>query len=121
MKIITLQTKQGIRYENSFGVVDEYEDVPMQYIVRLSKNSSFEMFSTNTGQHYAEGSLEIQGAELVDYDGVFSLPAEIIYMLRKEGIDVSEMQESLEITEEELQQAQRKLTFYQVDYDNQKG
>jgi cytidylate kinase len=41
-------------------------------------------------------------------------------MLRHEGIDVSEMQESLEIKEEELQEAQRKLTFYQVDYDTTK-
>ena len=122
MKIITLKTKQNIRYENSFGVVSEYEDVPMQYIVRLGKCSSFEMLSDN-GEHYSEGSLQIEGAEpeLTDYDGVFSLAAEILYMLRREGIDVSEMQEGLRIPEEELREAQRKLTFYQVDYDNQKG
>ena len=120
MRIITLKTKQNIRYENSFGLVAEYEDVPMQYIVRLGKCSSFEMFSEPHAEHYSEGSLEIHNGELVDYDGVFSLAAEILHMLRHEGIDVSEMQESLEIKEEELQEAQRKLTFYQVDYDNQK-
>lgn len=117
MKIITLKTEQGIQYENSFGVIAQYEDVAMQYIVRLGKCSSFEMLSED-GEHYAEGSLQIEGAELTDYDGVFCLAAEILYMLRREGIDVSEMQEGLQIAEEELQEAQRKLTFYQVDYDN---
>ena len=119
MKIITLQTKQGIRYENSFGLVAEYEEVPMEYTIRMGKFSSFELGSIPNAEHHAEGSLQINGAGLTDYDGVFSLPAEILYMLRREGIDVSEMQESLEIKEEELQRAQRELTFYQVDYDNQ--
>jgi hypothetical protein len=120
MKIITLQTKQGIKYENSFGLVAEYEEVPMEYTIRMGRFSSFELGSIPNAEHYAEGSLQINEAQLTDYDGVFSLPAEILYMLRHEGIDVSEMQESLEIKEEELQEAQRKLTFYQVDYDNQK-
>ena len=119
MKIITLQTKQGIRYENSFGLVAEYEEVPMEYTIRMGKFSSFELGSIPNAEHHAEGSLQINEAQLTDYDGVFSLPAEILYMLRREGIDVSEMQESLEIKEEELQRAQRELTFYQVDYDNQ--
>ena len=119
MRIITLRTKQNIRYENSLGICNEYKEVPMEYIVRLGKVSSFEMMSSD-GDHYAEGSLEIHNGELVDYDGVFSLAAEVLYMLRREGTDVAEMQESLEITEEEMAQAQRHFTFYQVDYDTTK-
>lgn len=119
MKIIALQTRQGIQYENSFGIVDKFDDVHMHYTVRLHTNSSFEIMSEDE-EHYAEGSLGIENGELLDYDGVFCLPAEILYMLRREGIDVAEMQESLEITEEQLQEAQRNCTFYQVDYDNQK-
>jgi hypothetical protein len=36
-------------------------------------------------EHYAEIGLEFDGKDLVDYDGVFELPAEVAEMLKEAG------------------------------------
>ena len=38
--------------------------------------------------HYADIGLEFEGMELVDYDGVYALPSEVISMLRENGFIV---------------------------------
>lgn len=120
-KVITLRVPRDIAYENSFGRIAEYSAVPMEYKVYLGRNASFEMYSSDCTEeeHYAEGELVLGGCCLEDYDGVFSLCPSILYMLRREGVDVSEMQETLEIEEDEIQKVHRELTFYQVDYEKQ--
>jgi hypothetical protein len=47
-----------------------------------------------SGDHYAEIGLLFEGKELVDYDGVFSLPQEVGQMLTEAGFIVP--QECLE-------------------------
>lgn len=43
-----------------------------------------------SGDHHAEIGLSFEGKELVDYDGVFSLPIEVGEMLTETGYVVSE-------------------------------
>lgn len=43
-----------------------------------------------SGELYAEIGLWFNGKELVDYDGVFSLPREVVTMLKDAGYVVSE-------------------------------
>lgn len=43
-----------------------------------------------SGDHYAEIGLSFEGKELVDYDGVFSLPRELGEILTEAGYSVPE-------------------------------
>ena len=43
-----------------------------------------------SGDHYADIGLTIEGKELVDYDGVFELPKEILLMLKELGYTMEE-------------------------------
>ena len=45
--------------------------------------------SSKTGDHYAEVGLQFKGLELVDYDGVFEMPSEVVALLKDNGFDVS--------------------------------
>lgn len=44
------------------------------------------------GDYYAEIGLTFEGNKLVDYDGVFELPSEVVTMLKELHFDVSEME-----------------------------
>ena len=43
-----------------------------------------------SGEHHAEIGLSFNGKELADYDGVFSLPREVVEMLKDVGYIVPE-------------------------------
>ena len=43
-----------------------------------------------SGEHYAEIGLSFEGKELIDYDGVFSLPRQVGEMLKDAGYAVPE-------------------------------
>lgn len=82
-----------LQLQNSFGIIAEQDGVEIEINVRQKKKdyASFEFYDTDTGgdEWYAEGGLWFEGKELVDYDGVFALPAEIINILEKAGYDCS--------------------------------
>lgn len=79
----------GLTLQNSFGVIAEQDGVEIEINIRQSKEdyASFEFYDTETGgdEWYAEGGLWFKGKELVDYDGVFELPTEVISILEKGG------------------------------------
>lgn len=83
--------KLDLQLENSFGVIAKQDGVEIEINVRQHKAdyASFELFDTETGgdEWYAEGGLWFVGKELVDYDGIFALPTEIIDILEKKGYD----------------------------------
>lgn len=63
--------------------------------VELWKNDSrgicsAEVYSDDQ-EEYAEVGLWVEGGELVDYDGVFSLPREVATVLREAGVRVPRM------------------------------
>ena len=61
----------------------------------MKQYGSFEMYCNNDSSYYAEGGLWFKSGELVDYDGIFSLPILIMSQLKEWGFDVSEMQRLL--------------------------
>lgn len=89
----TFEAVQHLSLENSFGTLKEAE-VNMHVEVGIKEDGSygwFEMYDVETGggEWYAEGGLWFEGKELVDYDGVFSLPPCICECLRNNGFDTS--------------------------------
>jgi len=82
-----LSTGQDIRR-------DENVEVIVHVGTKASGHAWFEFHDTKWGgeKYYAEGSLEIDGGRLVDYDGVGSLPTVVMDILTNEfGIDVTEV------------------------------
>ena len=82
-----LSTGQDIRR-------DENVEVVVHVGTTASGHAWFEFHDTkwHGEKYYAEGSLEIDGGKLIDYDGVGSLPTVVMDILRNEfGIDVSEI------------------------------
>lgn len=72
---------------------DVRRDENVEVVVHVGEDH-YEFYDTATGgeKYYAEGSLDIQGGKLVDYDGVGSLPTVIMDMLCNEwGVDVMEV------------------------------
>ena len=55
---------------------------------RNGKFRSAEVYS-DCQTEYADIGLVIEGGELVDYDGVFSLPKEVAQLLRENGVKVN--------------------------------
>lgn len=55
-----------------------------------------EVYSDNC-EEYASIGLFIEKNELVDYDGVFFLPKEVISMLKERGVKTEEMEKALDI------------------------
>jgi hypothetical protein len=85
---------QSLQLENSFGTIATATDVQLD--VSLGINSEdygwFEFYDIETGgdNWYAEGGLWFDGKELVDYDGVFSLPPFILDKLEELGYNVED-------------------------------
>ena len=72
---------------------DENVEVIVHVNAKASGHAYYEFYDVQSGgdKYYAEGSLEIDGGKLVDYDGVSSLPTVIMDILRDDlGVDVSE-------------------------------
>jgi len=77
---------------------DKYRDENVEVVVHVGTTASghawFELHDTkwHGEKYYAEGSLEIDGGKLIDYDGVGSLPTVVMDILTNEfGIDVMEV------------------------------
>ncbi len=77
---------------------DIHRDEKVEVIVHVGTKASghawFEFRDTkwHGEKYYAEGSLEIDGGQLVDYDGVGSLPTVVMDILTKEfRVDVTEV------------------------------
>lgn len=76
--------------------------------------------SSKTGDHHAEVGLKFEGLELVDYDGVFEMPSEVIDLLKKNGLDVSYVDEpsNFEDTATAKDQFKRHMAKGTVEEDN---
>ena len=86
--------------ENSFGIVAEEENVTLSFQVEVGevkpdgKQTGWFAWHDSSGDWYAEGGLWFRNNTLVDYDGVFSLSAEILEKLHEAGFDVRDMVET---------------------------
>lgn len=83
---------------NSFGVIDRQKNVTLEFNIGLHDGGEtgwFEFYDTRTGGElwYAEGMLWFERDKLVDYDGVFELPIEIIDKLDEIGYDVEDFRD----------------------------
>ena len=88
---IKFDKEQKVRMMNSFGESD-WETKVMTYnieVITIKSRGFFEMFS-NCGEYYTEGGLWFSDGELVDYDGIFSLPTEIVDQLKKWGYKIND-------------------------------
>lgn len=85
----TFKTTANLSYENSFGTLKKETNVELEITIGFKdeKYGYFELYDTKTGGEnwYAEGGLWFEGKELIEYDGVFSLPTEIINKLEELG------------------------------------
>ena len=72
---------------------DENVEVIIHVGTKASGHAWFEFYDTATKEkYYCEGTLEIDGGSLVDYDGVGSLPTVVMDIVCNEfGIDVTEV------------------------------
>jgi hypothetical protein len=86
-KTITKKTK--VRLENSFGAVNDWEEVLMTYYISINPIKSTGFFEIIGGSYHAEGGLWFIDGELIDYDGIYDLPDEIREQIRKFGYKVS--------------------------------
>ena len=88
----------NLSLENSFGTIQRQRNVEIYFTIGIHEGHNtgwFEFYDTETeGEHwYAEGMLWFDGIKLVDYDGVFDLPHEILTKLNELGFDTKEITE----------------------------
>jgi len=92
----TFKVKHSLLRENSFGVIDLADGVTLDVTVEVRENGTgwFEFSDEESGgnEWYAEGSLHVEGKEVLGYDGVFELPSFVVNKLREWGYDVSEVE-----------------------------
>lgn len=85
----TFLTTTNLSSSNSFGLVDKQANVELSITVGINSEDYgwFELYDTKTqgDRWYAEGGLWFDNKTLTDYDGVFSLPIEIIEKLEQMG------------------------------------
>lgn len=92
----TVVKKVNLIEETSFGVTDKQKGVKVSFQVVKKEDEAdygfFEIYDVpSDGEHwYAEGGLWFEGDTLIDYDGVFDLPEEVLDILESEGIDVTD-------------------------------
>jgi hypothetical protein len=87
--------KTTLTLENSFGLIDRQKNVAVRFTLGLHDGGEtgwFEFYDTSTGGDlwYAEGMLWFERDKLVDYDGVFELPIQIVNKLKEIGYDVED-------------------------------
>mgnify|MGYP003120558855 FL=1 len=89
----TFTTKMNLSLENSYMVLDRADDVECEVTVGIKSDDYgyFEMYDLPSDglRFYAEGGIWFTGKEVVDYDGVFSLPQPIIDQLKRMGYDTT--------------------------------
>lgn len=101
----TIDVEQEVNHIGSWGGT-EYQKRTMRFIVRTpdtpkgdgSWYGSFEWYDLESGgeDFYAEGGLWFnKKKEMVDYDGVFCLPEDVLDICEQQGFDIDDMKESL--------------------------
>ena len=80
---------ESLSLENSFGTIKEEKNIELNVSVGINDEGYgwFEIYDEESGgdEWYAEGGLWFKDKELVDYDGVFSLPHSVVTKLRELG------------------------------------
>lgn len=112
MKQVTYRIKVDPTLENSFGVVDRAKGIIMEHSITIKDDDTAfcEMYDINAnGEWYAGVGLWFEDGSLVDYDGVFEIPDHLLFVLKKEGFDVSEMAQTLE---SDITGIEKRLTNY---------
>jgi hypothetical protein len=86
---------KSLTLENSFGVLNKQKDVELIVTVGIKDENCgwFEFYDKESegNDWYAEGGLIFENKELIDYDGVFSLPEFILDKLDEIGYNTKEM------------------------------
>jgi hypothetical protein len=77
--------------ENSFGVTREENAVKTTFTVCIKADGNGWFEIDGGSEWYAEGGLWFEGKNLVEYDGVFNLAAEIIELLENNGFNCDEI------------------------------
>lgn len=89
----TFQVKHSLQLENSFGTLKAEDDITLEITMGIKDDEYgwFEFYDIESGgeEWYAEGGLSFNNKELIDYDGVFSLPSFVSDKLKEWGFDVS--------------------------------
>jgi len=97
---VSFTKETPVRLDSSLrGFHKEKKKATMQFNIKVNdaKNyGSFECYDVDDCEtYYAEGGLWFVNKELVDYDGVFELPSQILDYLEDNGYDVKHMKEAL--------------------------
>lgn len=85
---------QNVAMETSAGLVAPRVKRTMDITVCVEHGRGwFELYDEESGgeDFYAEGCLIFNDKELVDYDGIFELPDEILDKLEEHGYEVDDM------------------------------
>lgn len=85
---------QHVAMETSAGLVAPRVKRTMDFTVCVENGRGwYEVYDEESGgeDFYAEGCLIFNGKELIDYDGIFELPAEILDKLDEHGYNVDDM------------------------------
>jgi hypothetical protein len=77
--------------ENSFGITREQNAVKTTFTVCIKADGNGWFTIDGGSEWYAEGGLWFEGKNLVEYDGVFNLAAEIIELLENNGFNCDEI------------------------------
>lgn len=91
---VTFETTTNMVWGNSFGIIDEEKNVKLEITIGINSDDYgyFELYDIASGGNdwYAEGGLWFDNKTLVDYDGVFELPEQIVNKLDEMGYNVEE-------------------------------
>tara|TARA_E500000318_G_C3546920_1_gene207129 strand:- start:1097 stop:1390 length:294 start_codon:yes stop_codon:yes gene_type:complete len=97
MNRYTKITNEHLSLENSFGTIREEKGVELHCELGIHENAEtgwFEIYDFKTGgnEWHAEGGLWFEGKDVVDYDGVFSLPQGVTDLLKEHGYKTEEIE-----------------------------
>jgi hypothetical protein len=67
------------------------------YEIKIDTEAEYGYFEHNTHGDEIAGGLWFEGLELIDYDGVFELPYEVIESLKLHDIDVTYVEDSFDV------------------------
>jgi hypothetical protein len=86
----TLEFTSPINRENSFGQVNLSENTKSQMTININPEGKGYVLWEIDELEIEEGiGLWFQGNELIDYDGVFELPPELVKFLSQQGYDMT--------------------------------
>jgi hypothetical protein len=93
---VTFYTKANLSLQNSYGILAKEDDVELEITIGINSDEYgyFEMYDVETGGEnwHAEGGIWFDGKNVIDYDGVFSLPAAIIVKLNELGYNTENVE-----------------------------